>query len=357
MSLYTHNSNINTRSRINCAISGLSFSVEHFQIAIPHTQGYFHPIFAATYSQLYSCYDSHCKGNLTPTESYLTFLAFLHNTHQIEWQHPATLNPSHPSTIKLVANNIAQLLEVIEKTACIKHPSFMQPSFKVTYANSSLLEIPNWIVAWSDNIYSFYSKRATDIEIQDAQKIENRLSYLILSGVEPAKYTDVIADWASDASGGFPEEKEELYKKTIRACFNIDKMFNTPLPLLKEIKDYCECNIDVGSIHFHTLLAVLTEGISRHIDYLGGSSLSLGYTLLTSSESSLSKETELKNRAELETIAASAPSEAPIASDYQSSLAFLKAKLAYAVASAKPQSRDINDSNSSNPDNTNTNSL
>ena len=40
------------------------------------------------------------------------------------------------------------------------------------------------------------------------------------------------------------------------------KMFNTPLVLLKEIKDYCECNIEAGSIHFHTLIQVLQEGIS-----------------------------------------------------------------------------------------------
>jgi len=44
-------------ARIICAISGVTFTTSFFEeptLAIPHTAGYFHPIFAASYSQLHS---------------------------------------------------------------------------------------------------------------------------------------------------------------------------------------------------------------------------------------------------------------------------------------------------------------
>ena len=103
----------------------------------------------------------------------------------------------------------------------------------------------------------------------------------------------------------------------------------------KEIKDFCECNIEAGSIHFHTLLAVIGEGISRHIDYLGGSTLALGYTLLPNPKQSAKDGNWDVGDSKLLAIIANAPAERPVASDYTSQSAFLRDKLAYIVASRK----------------------
>jgi len=338
--------------RITCAISGIKFDTAYLEgINLPHKEGYFHPVFAVPYRTLHHLYIQHCKGELTSNDSYLLFCAFLHSSGKIEWKHPATLKPTEPSTRKLIENNIAQLIRVLEKTAIIKHPSFRQPSFKVTLDTSSLEQIPNWISAWEQNI-EFFQKGLQDIRVaQSLQEVENKLSYHIISGAEPAKYSHIIAKWASQAAG-FPLDKDENWQKIIRSCFNITKMFNTPLPLLKEIKDYCECNIEAGSIHFHALSEVLKEGIARHVDYLGGSALATGYILLptltdsnnspsTSSTSSTSSshiallpsvEQEKKSAEELLTIVSNAPTAPPIVTDYPDTLSFLKAKLAFRVA-------------------------
>jgi len=316
-------------SRVTCAISGLRFSTEYLEhISIPHTQGYFHPIFACSYKQLHYLYTEHCQGKLAPKDSYLLFLAFLHSSDQIAWKAPVSLDPNTSSTKQLIENNLSQLIEVLEKTGIISHPSFYQPSFVVTYDNNSLAQIPNWIRAWKANIISFHTGRYRQREVETLQKVENRLSKLILGGEPPEKYAYVIADWACKASE-FPVEVAEKWKLTILSCFNITKMFNTPLSLLKDIKDYCECNIEAGSIHFHSLIAVLKEGISRHVDYLGGSTLALGYTLLPVA----ARGAELKNQAELAAITANAPSSYPVREEYPDNFSYLKAKLAFNVAS------------------------
>lgn len=326
-------------AKITCAISGITFSVDQFStgkgvsLHIAHTEGYFHPIFAADHRDLHSLYSAHCLGKLTPTDSYLLFLAFLHSSGKIVWKHPATLDPARPTTRRMIECNIRQLLAVIAKTEAILHPHFSQPEFKVSHTNSDLSQISSYIAAWEDNIEYFNTYRADLREKDELQKVENYLSTLILSGEDTAKHAHVVADWAAIAAD-FPAHKREEYKRVIRTCFNITKMFNTPIALLKEIKEYCECNIEAGSIHFHTLSKVLKKGISCHIDYLGGSSLALGYTILPTIASSEDLESIVANEIAIKKVIAKAPSKIPVATDYPNKLEFLRAKLAYRVSAS-----------------------
>jgi len=316
--------------KVQCAISGVTFNCSYLGgTYIPASAGYFHPIFAANYTQLHSLYTAHCKGRLPATDSYLLFLAFLHSSEQIEWAHHTTLKPDGAIAIKLVENNLSQLIAVLDKSAVIQHPAFHQPSYKVTRDNSTLATISVWIADWQENIDAFLFGKADEKVFEALKKVENKLSYLILSGEPPESYSPIIASWASKTAE-FPAEKDKEWQKVIRSCFSTTKMFNTPLALLKEVKDFCECNIEVGSIHFHTLSEVLREGIRRHTDYLGGSSLALGYTLL---ETLPDREAELKGEAEVAEIAAKAPSTYPKKEDYSTSFEFTKAKLAYRVGS------------------------
>ena len=311
-------------ANITCAISGVIFTTSFLEgISLPHTAGYFHPIFALSQKQLCDLYSKHTKLELGSVDSYLLFMAFLHSSGQIEWKSPASKNPNCASTRRMIENNISQLVSILNRTNCIRWQGFTQPSFVVTYENSMLDQIPNWIAAWEDNLESFSNKRANVRTLEELQKVENKLSYLILSGEDPKGFAHIIADWA-DRTAEFPVNNKEKWKKIIRSCFNINKMFNTPLADLKAIKEHCECNIEAGSIHFHTLHKVLTEGIAKHVNYLGGSSLTLGYTLLPLDST--------KNDEELESIAAKAPAELPVEKDYISKLEYIRAKVRYETA-------------------------
>ncbi len=320
-------------TKVTCAISGIQFSCEHFQnppLAIAHSLGYFHPIFAASYGDLYRLYSHHSKGRLTSTDSYLLFLAFLHSSDQIEWEHPVTLSPTARSTIQLVENNLGQLIAILEKTALIQSSSFEQPRFIVSYDNSQLRQISNWITAWEENLANYRVYRSDMLLSEKLTAVSNKLSKLVRSPEKPLEeYADVVAEWA-DRAAGFPPSSAVLWRKTIESCFKPTAMFNTPLPLLKEIKDYVECNIDVGSIHFHTLLEVLVGGIARHVDYLGGGILARGYELLP--KDPFRDQIYARSDDQLLEIIANAPVDEPEKGDYDSPLAHLKAKLAYSAA-------------------------
>lgn len=347
---------------VTCAISGVLFEVSHFSsLRLPASEGFPHPIFAANMRYLQSLYIQHTKGNLTATDSYLLFMAYLHSSNKIEWQHPSVLSPNDDKTIKMVENNLAQLIKVLEKSANIFHPRFKQPSFKVTEGNCNLIQIPNWIKAWEQNITDFYMGRASDEERDAIIKIENKFTTLILSGEQPHKYASTIADWA-DKAAEFPKDKSALYKETIRNCFNKVKMFNTPLPLLKDIKAFCEENIELGSIHYSALMDTLNEGIYQHINYLGGTSLALGYTILPtldslgapdgklvplhSKQAAEIAETRTKVKAseeQLKTIILNAPLTPPQRAEYTNPTDFIRAKLAYRTArNAEDDLRKLN---------------
>jgi len=324
---------------LTCAISGLNISMVGFgnsSVAIPHTAGYYHPIFAASYKTIYSLYGQHCKGELSPQDSYLLFLAILHSSDKIDWKHPATCKPTDAKTYKLIENNISQLVSVLEKTANITHPSFRQPRFSVNFDNSKLEQIPNWIEAWNRNIADFYLGAATLREIEELQALENKLTFHILSGAAPSQYSTVIANWAEKAAE-FPLDKAEQWKQIIRTCFNPYKMFTTKLANIKEVRDYCYANIEAGSIHFHELCEALDTGITNHIDYLGLASPVSGFTLLPNTDGSVNSSITYDKQPSalagtLAKIKANTPLSEPIESQYPSKVEYIKAKLAYRLS-------------------------
>lgn len=311
-------------ARIKCAISGITFSCEHGPLVIKPEDGYYHPIFALPYRKLYGLYSKHCAGELTPTDSYLLFLAFLHSSGKVEWRHPATCVPTEQRTVTLIENNIAQLIRVLELTGVITLPAFKQPSFVVYKDNSTLTQLTNWIGAWGRNIKDFEDNYASSKTQESLTKLENKLSYYLKSGVDPKNYAFIVADWAAKAAE-FPDSKAECWTKLIRSCFNSTKMFSTPIADIREVKEFCEENIEAGSIHFHALMSTLREGTARHTNFLGLSTPnSLGYSLLPVDTT--------KNQTEVEAIIAKAPTEAPRRVDYDSQLAFIRAKLRYRTA-------------------------
>ena len=347
---------------ITCAISGITFNCTGIDnLHIPVSAGYFHPLFAATLQDRHALYSRHCKGMLNPTDSYLLFLSILHASGNIEWHHHVELRPESQATIILIETNIAKLIHALDKSAAILHPQFFQPSFRVTDHNCDLSSIPAYIEELESNVSDFLYGYASQKEADALQIIENRLTALVLEGTHPDKCAAIIADWA-DKVGEFPEDKAELYKKTIRACFNPTKMFNTPKSLLHEIKAYCELHIEAGSIHFHALEEVLAKGIANHLDYLGvgmavdssstleplsryeldtsGTDLSYDYKTTGRAPTGITLRhakviTPTKNQEAIAAIIAKAPKTLPQPADYTTNLEYLQAKLAYRAARAQ----------------------
>lgn len=310
---------------VTCAISGMRFECSYLDGAhIPHTAGYFHPIFALNHKQLYGLYSQYGRNQLTATDSYLLFCAFLKHSGYVSFNNPITRNPNEIGTKQLVANNLGQLVRVMEQSALIQHPAFKQPHFKIYFDNSHITQIPSWILAWEANLAEFQLGLASAKQKQDLLEIENRLTLLIKSGETVESYSHVVANWAEQAAD-FPAHRIDQWKKLIRGCFNTKTMFATKLEEITELKEYCESNIAPGSIHYHTLMEVLREGVRRHTGFLG-------YHILDAEGTDeQTKAAELVTNAELESIASRATDEPPKKEDYPNSMEFLKAKLAYRV--------------------------
>lgn len=289
-----------------------------------------HPIFYVPQKQLLSLYRRYTKGDLNGIDSYLLYLALAYSTDSLLFACPAKYRER--TTDKLVANTIDRLVTIIWQSDIIQHPSFKQPKYIINERNATsfLTGMPTWIEAWEHNIKLFKAGRIHQRYEKRLKQVEEKLSKVILSGTSGTHLALNVANWASIA-GEFPEDKIDKWKETIRKCYNPEKMFNTPKKLLEEIKEYCEQNIEAGSIHFHSLMRVLRKGINNHNDYLGLgvrsplASLAAGtnYTLLEG-------DMPAEDSALLEIIS-KAPTSQPIREEYPNKLAFIKAKLNYKV--------------------------
>lgn len=312
-------------ARIICGISDIPFTCSHIPIVLANRE-YTHPIFMLPQRKLLGLYSLYVKGNLTDIDAYLLFLALLNSTDAVEWVVPTKVTTSTPS---IIASNIGQLVKVIWETNAIVHPSFKQPRFFIRSDTNSLDNIKVWIAAWQDNITLFKSGIDSISEHQKLIQVEKKLAKIIFSPeAGNTKLASAVAEWA-DKAAAFPSAKREAWKLIIRKCYNLEAMFSTPKEDIVAIKNYCEENLESGSIHFHNLMKTLRTGISNHNDFLGLGSFdstdkNCGYTLLDT-DNSIAESTMLD-------IIKSAPDKEPTASDYPNKLSLLKARLAYRQA-------------------------
>lgn len=317
---------------LTCAISGLSIQVTYCDnLKLHYTAGYYHPIFAASNKQLHAIYSRYIANELSPVDSYLLFLAFVHQSGLVDWQNPvAVQDPAAPLITKHIANYMARVISVVARSEAIKHPEFQQPTCRVSHKANSLPHILAYIRTWEANIDDFLLYRKELAAAERLNRIANKLEAHIKSAASLDSYTKIIADWAHTAAV-FPAAKVDQYKAIITACCNKSVMFNTPLALIKEVKEYCEENIEVGSIHYHTLNKALTLAVRNHIDYLGTTYTTSDYSIASVGTSSLATNTDAI-KSQLTEAIKNAPITEPIAAQYPNKLEFIKAKLAYRLA-------------------------
>ena len=320
-------------ARVICGISGVPFKTPYIPMTL-HNREMNHPIFYLPQKRLLGIYSLYIKGQLTDIDSYLLFVALLKSTSNITFSVPTEVSTS---TERIIASNIRQLVSVIWETNAILHPTFKQPKFYIDGNNANLDNIKMWILAWRQNIEAFKLGIDTRSHTKKLLAVEERLSKLIFS---PTSTTDItlcnaVANWAA-LSADFPLSKLDDWKLLIRKCYNMQAMFSTPKKDLIELKEYCEENLEAGSIHYHKLMEVLRAGIANHNDFLGLGSLtptadnkggdSYGYTLLDEPED------VAKGEEALLSIIADAPIEEPTQAQYSTKLAYLKARLSYQAA-------------------------
>lgn len=328
-------------AKITCSKSGVIFNCEH----MPVQSACEHPLFSVSQKRLVALAGSWSAGRLTPTESYLVFLALLDSTELIQWRNAASY---HEGMDQIVANNMENLLHIIAKINLINHPSFTLPSFSIGPDTCKLDNSFHWIKTWIGNYRewheSYMDSKAADELRYKIQSREEALQRLIKSSTHPDTYAATLADWASTA-GGFPTHStphpiskqpislSEYWKQIIKTIANEDKLWRFPRADIVELIEHCEENIVHGNIYSHKLMNYLRSGLKKYDDYLGfgESDIVTGATSFTVMPSRTTIQ-DINTTALLNT----APVDEPKKSQYPNHFAWLKAysrwKLAQTIA-------------------------
>lgn len=303
-----------------------------------HSSTYTHPIFHVSQHRLISLAGQWASQKLTPTESYLLFLALLDSTELVQWKCHATYTPQ---TDSLISSNMESLLGIIAKINLIKHPTFALPSFSINPTTTTLSNSHHWIQVWIENYNDWYQGKRDEAIRERLQDREDALQRLIKSSVPYESYAKVLASWAASA-GSFPTYDTthpishqqiplaEYWKQLIITVANEDKLWRYPRADIVELIEHCEENIMHGNIYAHTLMKYLRKGLSQYDDYLGFGELVPSSTKFTI----IPNDTPIHkiNLAVLET---TTPTEEPKKHQYPTQSAWLKAYTKWKLASVR----------------------
>lgn len=315
--------------KILCAYSGIEFECSHFPGTFYSRESY-HPVFNLPQKKLLAYTGKWAGGELTPTDSYLLFLAILKSSDLIDFRVPVFRSEK---TDSIVANNMEYLIRTVIKLNTVSTPSVCFPHFVITPETRFLTNIFHWIEAWEEKFLEFQSGVLKGMDDRKLVQRENALQRMIKNPHKHIReYSDKIAEWASIA-GAFPsfltktpfnttEVPLSSYWKTIIArCAKEEYLFSIPKNDLLELIEHCEDNIPIGSIYSNALFTLLRKALDKQANFLGLGDLDIrtNYSILT--------ESDTVESANLKALIDSAPTEEPRPEQYPSKFQYLKAKL------------------------------
>ncbi len=322
--------------KILCSKSGIEFTAEHFPGTF-FSRELSHPIFSLEQKKLLSYTGKWAAGELTPTDSYLLFLALLNTSEQIQFR---TSCKRTPLTNSIVANNMEYLVRTVIKLNAIRTPGTLFPYFAVTAETCTLANVHHWIEVWENCWRDFESGSRRDIIHRELARRETALQRMIKNPHKPIKeYAPQIAEWAATA-GSFPtflipnpftKEKKQItlstyWKEIIIRSTRNEYLYTIPDNDLQELLDHCEENIPPGSIYSHALFDSLRNAQKKKNNFLG-----LGDMDLRSTYQILEDPKDVES-ANFKAMIDSAPLEVPRREQYPTQFAYMKAKLRWDLA-------------------------
>jgi hypothetical protein len=324
-------------AKILCSKSGIEFKVDHFPIYITTGESH-HPIFDVSLKRLWKYYPKWQSRELTKTDSFLYFIALLNATELVEfrchiWQ--------RPDTDQIISMNMESLHSIIGKIVTIKHPKFAVPRFVVSPETRDLSNVRYWIEAWESAFDDFCNGlKDADLRSRIQRKAESLEKLIKNPALKPERYARILAQWASEAAA-FPEfpitigsvemSCSSYWQDIIVKCHIDTNIISIPQKDLEELIEHCEQNIDAGSIQSHHLFTTLRNGL-----------LTLkGFFSFGSPTFSILGVDDSVEKANMQMLIDSAPTEMPKRTDYPTEFAFMKAKMKYQLAQNAAQSGEI----------------
>ena len=320
--------------KILCAYSSVEFEASHFPGTF-HSREIIHPVFYLPQKSLLPYTKKWAARELTPTDSYLLFLALLNSSDQVQFRVPAFRNEH---TDRIIALNLEPLVRTVIKLNSVKTPSITFPAFVITPETRFLTNVHHWIECWQEAYENFASGTRRDYEQRKLISKEAALQRLIRNPHKPVShYASVLADWAETA-GEFPQfliespwnklkiTCAEYWKAIIVRAAREEYLHSVSPSDLQELLDHCEDKIPVGTIYSHELFKLLRKAQERQRNFLGFGDIDLRstYTLLD--------DTTNAESANLKAMIDSAPLEEPKPEQYPNRFKFIQAKMKWDMA-------------------------
>jgi hypothetical protein len=322
-------------AKILCAYSGINFTVEHFPVTLTSRESY-HPIFDVPQKKLLSYLSKWAGSELTPTDSYLLFLALLKSSESVEFRVPVY---RHELTASIVAKNMESLATTVIKLNAVANPSVIFPHFAITPETKGLLNIHHWIEAWQDAWKDFQEgNKKYDVSRRLVRR-EAALEKLIKNPHKTQEsYAKSLAEWASEA-GTFPTSKtlvgdkqvplSEYWKQIIVSCSTDIGIYSIPLQDIRELLFHCESEVPIGTIFSHKLFHTLRKAIDKQANFLG---IDRGERFNHSTTFEILDDSDTIETANISAILQKAPTEEPKQGSYPTKLTYLRAKLAWQMS-------------------------
>lgn len=325
--------------KILCSISGVEFTVEHFPATL-YSREVQHPVFHLPQKKLLSYLGKWSAQELTPTDSYLLFLAILNSSDLVEFRVPAFRTEL---TNSIVAQHMEALAKVVSRINTITNPSIVFPHVAVTPDTKTLSQIGGWIESWQEAYQDYQEGSFREYDSRKLITRESALERLIKNPHLPVSaYSKQIAEWACVA-GDFPEHTKlnpltntkmpcsEYWKMIIVRCSKEESIFSVPPSDISYLLTYCETNISIGTIYSNALFKVLRHAIQRQKNFLGFGDSDIG-TPGAKGTYSILGESDTTESANIKAMIESAPDHEPTLAEYPNKLAYLKAKLRWQVS-------------------------
>jgi len=325
--------------KLTCAYSSIEFTVEHFPGSLS-SRDIIHPVFQFPQKKLLSYLGDWGKSNLTPTDSYLLFLALLNSTELIEWRTGAIRTAR---TDSLVASHLENLCKSVIKLNTVTDVSAIFPHYVIGQDTRTLDSVDTWIQNWNDSFTDYKAGKLKDIQGRDEWKKLNirevALTRLICSPHKPiSSYVGQLAEWAAIA-GSFPTfamknphtgltlSCADYWKYLIQKCAHNEALYAIRRADLTELLEHCEEHISHGTRYADKLFELLRHALERQRNFLGLGDLDISVSRFAILSSDSTAET-----ANMKALIDSAPDHEPRSEEYPNRIAFLKAKMRWEMA-------------------------
>lgn len=338
---------------ILCALSGVTYHADHMPASLRLTaREAYHPMFAASYTQLLQLTEDWAHGELTITQEYLLYLALFRSTGLVEFRTPALQTPLTASVVTTNMPALVRTVAMVHKmTAELERNKFALPRYVVTTDTRTLENTQYWIANWDQCYVDYCDAYRSRTKQEQIVLLETNLDRIIRDQTKDiGNYAGQLAEWAAKAGdfasidctvadGQFNDRPillSDYWKRIIRQCAKRTDVYSLHDGDLDELIEHCACTIGAnGSVLAHRLMQVLRDVQRTKNNFFQFGDIDVGergtiYKILD-------PEGDIEDANKVVLID-TAPTKNPVESEYPSKLAYLRARTKYQMAQRHAES-------------------